>query len=191
MGTVSFVNDRFGNANKAIYLNGGYFNVNAASQSIWFNGEVTISLWAYVMSSTTGCPRYIHCGTSGASTNFIEVYTCNQGWNANTGVDFGWGITDGTVYIFSSLTTIYGSWQHRAAVSQNSGSYYTTTIYTNLVAYGSATQSAPYLASNNLATCYIGLSWFGEHSYAYIDDMVFYRRALSMAELTALKNYNF
>ena len=183
VGGVSFTTDRFGDANKAIYLNNGYFIVNPASASIWFNGELTISLWAYIVK-INGAARYFHCGTKQSTFNQIQVFS-------NDDHDFGWGITDLTKYIYSSNPPIIGQWVHRAVVVQNNEDSYTSTVYTNLVAYGNATQSAPYLASNNLGTCYIGLSWWGEVSYDYIDDMVFFRRALNMPELKRLKSYNF
>ena len=184
-GSISYVADRFGVANRAVYVStGNYLSVLSTSASVYFNGEVTISMWTNVLTNG-GCIRYFQCGSSFSSTNFVDIGQCGGSY------DIFWGLATGNTYLWGSLAPIYNSWVHRAAIVQSTGASYTVTIYDNLTSVGSTTQVAQYLASNNLGNCNFGLSWYGEQGNLYYDDVVFWRRALSLAELTVVKNSNY
>jgi hypothetical protein len=182
----AYTTDRFGVYNSAMWFKGAALAINATSASVWFSGNLTLSFWLYI-DSTQGNPRYFQCGTKTSGSNMIQV-----GWQfAGPNSDILWGIVDGPSYLWSNISVIYSSWNHRAVISGGSGSSYTTTVYTNLVSGGSVVQDQPGLRSNNLATCYFGYSWWGDQGTGYLDDVVFYRRALSFAELTTLYSINF
>ena len=182
-GSVSYVSDRLGVAGRAVYVStGNYLSVEPTSASVSFNGELTISFWAYQVSAVN-CMRYFQCGTSFSSTNFVDIGSCSQ--------DLFWGTATGSAYLWGSLAPITSQWAHRAIVVRNTGSTYEVQLYDNLVSVATTTQSAPYLASNNLGNCNFGLSWYGEQGNLYYDDIVFWRRALSTTELTTVKGLNF
>ena len=185
--TAQSRSDRLGVAGRAVYVStGNYLSVEPTSASVSFNGEVTISFWANVLTNTN-CMRYFQCGGSFSTTNFVDVGSCG----GSGGQDLFWGLATGYTYLWGSLAPITNQWVHRAVIVQNTGSTYTVTIYENLASVGSTTQNAQYLASNNLGSCNFGLSWYGEQANLYYDDIAFWRRALSYAELTTVKGLNF
>ena len=185
-GTTSYAADRFSVANKAVFVSAGsYLSVLSTSASVYFSGEITVSMWTKIPSNT-GCLRYFQCGNTFASTNFADIGGCDATY------DLFWGIATGSTYLWGNATSIYNTCVHRASVVQLSGGIYTVTLYQNLASLGSATQNSQYLASNNLANCNFGYSAYGgQTGNVYYDDVVFWRRGLTFAELTAAKNTNF
>ena len=184
-GSISYVADRNGVAGGAVYISpSNYLSVLSTSASVSFSGELTIAMWVNVITNCCGCTRYFQCGTSFTTTNFVDMGFCGGAQ------DLFWGINTGSVYLWGSLANVYGSWVHRASIVQYTGAPYTVTLYENLASVGTQAQNSQYLASNNLGNCNFGLSWYGESANMYMDDIVFWRRALSLAELTIVKNYN-
>ena len=73
-------------------------------------------------------------------------------------------------------------------VSSNS---YNATLWTNLNMVAQGSQVLPVAASLGSNYCYIGKSYFGDGPASiYIDDCFILSKALSLSELTAVKNYN-
>ena len=189
-----FVTDRFGKANKALFLNVGYVQINPASASIYLVGETTISYWAYLVAAQSFCPRIFQCGTK--SVNSIELltqYPADQ-W-ATYNLDQFFYINNGSnpIGLSANIHTIYGQWVHRAVILQHitSNSTYVATLYTNGTSTGSVTQPPANMTANNLSKCTIGYSWWGDPNvYGYIDDFFIFQRALIFSELKSLMTFN-
>ena len=92
---TSFVPDRFGVANKALYLNVGWVQIDSTYASININGEVTFSYWLYqyFAMSVYSCGSYI--------VNHIDL--------GPTGP-----YCDSWVYSTGSTTLLLNQWVHHA-----------------------------------------------------------------------------
>ena len=76
---TTFIQDRFGNVNSALALNGGWTQVPSG---VYFDSpQFTISVWVYPQSLGS-CARAIDFGTNAGSCNnsiFIRLESCGRG----------------------------------------------------------------------------------------------------------------
>ena len=182
---ASFIADRFGSANKALYLNNGYVQIDASYASININGEVTFALWKYTISYTTA-PRIFACGV------YIQTYIDlgTVGYNADQFVysRLNSAYTD---VLAGSPTIVYNQWVHHAAIFKYNSvnNNYQASLWTNLIMTAQGNQVQPVSASRGSTCCYIGNSCVGDTpAKVYIDDFFIFTRALSLSELTAVYN---
>ena len=175
-GSVSFGPDRFGNPNGAIYLNHGYYTVPDA---IYFSGSFSILAWIKLVSLTHGA-RLIDFGTPTASYCNVVVqmvsaltpqpcfFITDSGGQSST-------VTTGFLFDLNK-------WYHIGAVLNGTDLYF----YIDGVLQGSRSgliTPPNYMRQN----CYFGRSaWHGGGDYdadAYFDEIKFYSRALTQAEV--------
>ena len=170
---TSFASDRFGNANSALALNGGWTQV---PNGIYFDSpEFTISVWVYPKSVGL-VARVIDFGNG---TNDNVVLALKPYINICSG-SFCFAA-------HSSQLIITNAWQFLAFTYTGVD----VSIYLNgkLVVSSKYTYVLPKLTRTN---CYIGKSnWAGEgYSSSYIDDLRFYNKSLNQKELISLMMMN-
>jgi hypothetical protein len=183
---TTFVADRFGCPNSALSLNQGWAQVPGG---IYFNTpEITISAWIYPQQLGYWC-RLIDFGNGGTKdTGFHKDAIVVPIANALT--------PHATFFIFSAsppITTIgtsnivLGKWQFITATYNGT----TTRVYVNGIQTASVTQTFT-LPTVNRTQCFIGKSFnapIGDgYSNSYIDDLRFYNKALTQAEILQLMN---
>ena len=183
---MSFVTDRFGRANSALYLKYGYISIPNTG-SVWFNGELTIGLWDYIVTyGATSNAKAFDCGYSIDQINFSSNWQ-NQ-------YNFYFEQYDPSYNgIHSPVQGIaLNTWTHKTMVVKlASGTSYNAYAYINGVLLTSQTNWNKMIL-NNLGTCYFGKSLWGYIDYnlnGYLDDIVFYRRGLSASEVFTLYKY--
>jgi len=172
-----FATDRFGNANSALALNGGWTQVPAG---VYFDTPgFTISVWVY--------PQQI-----GASARVIDFG--NGAYGDNVALAFSLG--GGKSWYFYLDWTNYESyyvvaenvWQLLTFTFDGQNAY----VYINgsIVYQQSAVYTMPVLTRTN---CYIGQSnWvdYGDgYSSSLLDDLRFYSKSLSQTEIIQLMNF--
>ena len=168
-GRVIFTTDRKGQANKAIRFNGVYgidiydipYTPDKASVSLWVKDDIVEGpYWNRMMGSSH-------------AFNFIQ----NENSFNCSFQKFGYGIIQSV-----STAPIDGQWHHLAATRDNTS----LKLYIDGVLIGTAPSPAESLlgALHSYCLAYGGGSyWVGS-----IDDVRFYKKVLSPAEVTALKN---
>jgi hypothetical protein len=182
--SVLFVNDRFGNANAALGLNGGYTQVLTG---VYFNfPKFTISVWIY--PQTVGAfARIIDFG-NGISDNL--VFTQSYGTDMKPYFQFIQGTTWYPI-AYSSVILTTSQWQFLAASYDGS----TLSIYINGILVGSSqvSYSLPTLTRVNN---YIGKSAYASplgsdgYSFSYLDDLRFYNICMSQSQIIDLMMSN-
>jgi hypothetical protein len=182
--SILFVNDRFGNANAALGLNGGYTQVPTG---VYFNSPMfTVSVWIY--PQTVGAfARIIDFG-NGISDNFIFAQASATGMNPFIQV---FQNTTWKSDTYSSVYLTAGQWQFLTATYDGS----TWKIFINgiLVASSSISYILPTLTRENN---YIGKSANSPplgadgYSFSYLDDLRFYNISLSQSQIIDLMMSN-
>jgi hypothetical protein len=179
--SILFVNDRFGNTNAALGLNGGYTQV---PMGIYFNyPRFTVSVWLY--PQTVGAfARIIDFG-NGKSDNII--FTQASGSNMQPYFQ----VFQGTTWIsdtYSSVSLKASQWQFMAATFDGS----TWKIYLNGILVGSSSISYS-LPTITRVNNYIGKSSNSPpdgYSFSYLDDLRFYNISLSQSQIIDLMMSN-
>jgi hypothetical protein len=182
--SVLFLNDRFGNANAALGLNGGFAQVPAG---IYFNYPMfTVSVWIY--PQTVGAfARIIDFG-NGISDNL--VFTQSTGTDMKPYFQF---INGNTWYpiAYSSLILTTSQWQFLAATYDGT----TLRLYLNGILVGSS-QVSYCLPTLTRVNNYIGKSANSPplgsdgYSFSYLDDLRFYNISLSQSQIIDLMMSN-
>jgi hypothetical protein len=178
--SILFVNDRFGNANAALGLNGGYTQV---PMGIYFNyPKFTISVWLY--PQTVGSYARIIDFGNGKSENIIFT----QASEADMQPEFHF-CHGGTWYsIYSSVSLTTSQWQFMVATYDGS----TLNIFINGILVGSSTFSFS-LPTVTRVNNYIGKSAWAPpngYSFSYLDDLRFYNISLSQSQIIDLMMSN-
>ena len=172
---VSYTSDRFGIANGALSLNGGWAQVPAG---IFFNTpQFTISVWIYPQQ-VGSWSRLLDFGNGFFSDNII--FTIDQYLNSKPTLQIVQGTTPPSGFSTSSIGLVSNQWQFLVGTFDGS----TASIYIN----GILTASVPLvysLNSINRVNNYIGRSCYGSdgYSYSYIDDLKFYSISLSASQV--------
>ena len=171
---TTFIADRFGNANSALTLNGGWTQVPSG---IYFDtAQFTISVWIYPQSLGTSC-RFLSFGNG--ESDIIEIiiqstpqFAVSQG---NTWLN----------YPVSPNPLVLNQWQ--LLVCTYDGSTFSIYINGTLSASASVTYTMPSLTRTQ--------NWFGRSafstngfSYSYLDDIRFYNVSLNQTEIIQLQN---
>jgi len=178
---TTFASDRFGNANSALALNGGWTQVPSG---VYFDTlEFTVAFWVYpqtvgsyarVFDFSNGAPsdNVLLCLDSGGNNKpFFQI---NQGATVLPGVS-------------STVALVQNQWQHLAASFDG----FTLRIFVNGIQ--TASLALTYTLPSTLVRTVndFGLGPFGDGiSSSYLDDIRFYNKSLSQAELLGLINQN-
>ena len=171
---LAWVSDRNGRANSALYVNGGYAQIDANTVS--WTGDLSIMAWVYVISQV-GFSKLIDCGTQ---NNLEIVFTLN--W---PGIGHSWQVFNGGASFIGNNNVLCCAWQH-IAVTQSAGN---VALYTNAVLVASGTSQNPYITAG-YGTCWLGKSlWNDGNINSYVDDLWFFNRGLSQSEVSTVMNY--
>jgi len=191
----SLTPDRYGNANKAFYFDGGDYI--ALNKHITHNSISEITVCAWVLSTDNTSKKFI------ISFDRSESYRLSLKSTSNTYV--GWDTTDSSGELndlrMSSVSYEDGNWHHICGWYNSS----TTTdkkifVDGDIVASDNNSHSGKNLGTNETRYGYIGwgseASIFHGNNYSYhhqadfmigkIDDVRIYSRALSDSEISAL-----
>ena len=179
---TSFIEDRFGNVNSALALNGGWTQVPSG---VYFNTpQFTISVWIYPQSIGY-CLRAIDFATNAGSCNdsiFIRLQGCPGGFPALSIV------SNGNFKYAGSQNLTVDKWQFLTGTFNGSlMSFYIDGISKGTFAL---TYTLPTITRN---ANYIGKSCAPSHGYSssYLDDLRFYNKSLTQMEIQQIMNQNF
>ena len=174
----SFVADRKGNANSAIYFNYGYGLLPAAT---YFDGALSIAGWISIISIENSTSRLLDCGSS----------VSNVLGGDNVVVHYG-----STVYIFNTHigSRLHGGpawtanvWTHLAVTLAATGA---ANIYVNGTAAVTGTVTIP--RAVNRDCCFLSKSnWDDGNANAYFDDVIFFNTKLSASSVQSVMNLYF
>ena len=178
-----FTTDRFGNANSALALNGGWVQVKSG---IYFDTpEFTISVWIYpqLLGSNS---RVIDFGDGQSSNNTLLAFY--QYSTASPYFKFYNGSTKSIVAIATSTQRLaLCQWQLLTVTF--SSILNSTFIYINgqMIVNLNQSYTPPTI---NSTRCYVGRSnWQSDGiSWSYLDDLRFYNKSLSQCEIQSLMN---
>ena len=172
--SLSWVNDRNGRANSALYVNNGYAQIDSASVS--WTGDLSIMSWVYVIGQVP-YSKLIDCGTM---NNVEIIITLN--W---PNIGHSWQVYNGGASFISNPNVLCCAWQH-IGVTQASGN---VVLYTNAAVVGTGTSQNPSVTTN-YGTCWLGKSLWGNGNInSYVDDLWFFNRGLSQSEVQTVMNY--
>ena len=170
--------DRFGNANSALALNGGY---NLIPSGIYLNTQ-EFSIWAWVFpQNLTKWSRIIELGNGKA----LDIIIFALSYDNTTRPYFD--IWDGNTKLFTEKTnqTVFmNEWQLLVATFNGTNAR----IYLNETLL--ADMPTSYSMTNVYRTrSFVGYSnWNSSESYSFIDDLRFYKKALTRPEIIHLMN---
>ena len=177
---TSFVDDRFGNPNSALALNGGWTYLPSG---IYFNTiQFTITAWINPQNIGTWS-RLIDFGNGQTADNVLLAL--DAGNNKKPAL----GVFNGAVTIsqpISSQTISLNQWQFLSATYDGS----TIKIYINGAQTASASFAYTPLSTMTRTNNYIGKSNWDQDgvSSTYIDDLRFYNISLSQNQIQTLMN---
>ena len=179
---TSFVEDRFGNENSALALNGGwtqvqpgvYFNTPGFTISVWVLPQM-VGTWSRVIDFGNGAPSDNVVLTLDSGTNKIPILA----------VDIG------TIYgkVYSSQSLTLNNWQHLAASFDG--------IQMKIFINGTLMSETDYPVKGSLMPtslnrtyCYVGKSNWANNgfSFSFLDDLRFYNKSLSQSEINEVMN---
>lgn len=176
-GGFSYVNDRFGNANSAIRLNGTNAFVDVPDGT-WFNGAYSTSCW--VRPEAFGTFARIYDFANGqANDNVLACLT--QGTNGRLAAENYVGNVSG-VRLDAPVGAPLNQWSH-VAITYN-GTVLRIFLNGNLIATGNST--GPRLITRTLN--YIGRSNWAADAFAQsaFDDFMVWNRVITDSEISTL-----
>ncbi len=181
--STSFTWDRFGNANSALALNGGFTQVPAGYY--FSTPQFTVTAWVYPSQVGTWA-RIFDFGSSGTMlTNSIELSLTSFSLNCPTFV------------IHDQSTNIIGSSQSITPLEQNKWNFITVTYNgSELSLFINATLvDSAQVNSNDIPKVQRTSNFFGKSnlatdgvSHSYLDDIRFYNISLNQPQIIDLMN---
>ena len=176
--SISFIADRRGRANSAVYVNNGYANIDVNSVS--FVGDYAVAAWVAVQGSV-GCSKIVNCGIVGQNVLVWSLNWCN-GLGDSIEIFIGGGKT-GEVWDGTNLAGL--GWVHIAITQSGTTAY----VYRNGVNQASGTQYSSNVPAG-YGSCAFGRSLWGDGNInSYVDDLWFFSRYLSSTEINTVMNY--
>jgi hypothetical protein len=175
---TSFGEDRFGNLDSALALNGGWTRVPGG---IYFNTpEFSISVWFYPMNVSYWA-RIIDFGNGPSSDNILLTLS-----NGNSFLPF-FHIYDGINWVYSAESfqeVNLSNWQLLTVTYDGKN----VRIFLNGQLKANVYKNYTLKSNLNRSNCYIGKSnWLGDgYSYSYLDDLRFYNKSLTQTEILDL-----
>ncbi len=177
---TSFVPDRFGNADSALALNGGWTQVPSG---IYFDSpQFTITVWIFPQN-VGRWSRVIDFGNGPSGDNILLTIDCGD--NLLSGL----GLYSGSNFITqpnSGQALTLNTWQFLVVTFNGTNVYF----YINGALVGTSSNTFLDLLSINRTKNYIGKSnWAGNgFSSSYIDELRFYRISLTQIQINTLMN---
>ena len=176
---VSLAADRFGRANSSAFFNSGYMQMPS---NVYFTGDHSISMWAKIASTTGSQWQALYLIQNDMFVDFFGLFVAPAGYLM---VELGQSAAKMNYLSPSIQPNAYvNQWVHIGVTLGSSVlSFYFNGNLANSVALTYPTISNVIRAS----------SFFGSPSYllnAYIDDVLFYNRMLSEAEMATVATYN-
>ena len=165
---ISFVNDRFCNANSAIFFN----NASALKvpPGVYFSGDFTITIWIYLKAFQSHNTRLIDFGNGNYADTVFAFYNSMQikyFISLNSTTKWSYGMST------NSLIEL-NKWYHVTFTLSGTTGY----VYVNgSLAVNRSTMIVPRNILRNLN--YIGLYY----AIAIFDDLKFYQGAMSQAQI--------
>jgi hypothetical protein len=176
-----FAEDRFGNANAALALNGGYTQIPSG---VYFNSpEFTISAWIYPQQ-VVDMARLIDFGNGQNANNLIA--TISYGLTLNPSLNILTGSTT-VVRAISTQKLKLNQWQFLALTFN--GTYSSVYINGSLTAETNNTFTMPTLTRS---LCFVGKSNWAANGYSssYVDELKFFNKSLTQQEIISLMSLN-
>ena len=187
MTPVIYVMDRFGNANSAIGLNGGYTQVPAG---IYFDTlQFSITLWVYPQSLDGQINSNVFEFANGANLDKITIQLANSAMGSNQPVfGFSVGSVSNGSSLSSSVPLVLNQWQFLAVTYDGATlKMYLNAVLTRFVFYASS--SMPYVTRVNNYFGKSNTAGYGG-SMSYLDDIRFYNISLTQTQINDLINAN-
>ena len=176
--SASFVADRSGNVNSAVYLNSGYYS---APPGVYFRGDHTVAVWAKVISISTW-DKIIDfgCGTD-ADNVFLSI---SDGGSRNP-VSTVYRSSTMIQLALSRSTIQLSIWTHLAHTYSSN----TCKLYLDGTLTATASCSAPRAVIRS--NCYVGKSNKDGDGLlnAHIDELRIYNRTLNITEINQLMGF--
>jgi hypothetical protein len=183
--STSFTLDRFGNANSALALNGGYTQVPAG---YYFNApQFSISLWAYP-SQVGPWARVFDFGTSGSTfINSIQLSFTSYALNCPAFV------------IYDQTISVIGRTQSKILLEQNKWNFITLTYNGSQLSHfiNGTLVNTTQVNSSQIPKVQRTSNFFGKSnwpndgvSWSYLDEIRFYNISLSESQIIDLMNVN-
>ena len=179
--TVSFVADRKGNSNSAIYFNYGSALLPSAT---YFSGSAfSIAGWIYMVNTVSSTSRLLDCGST---------VKCIAGCD-NVVLQYNSILT-----IFNNGTQYYGRLAGGPAWPVGSWTHIATTVsaaaagnlYVNGTVAVSGTVALPRAVTRDV--CYLsGSNWADGNANAYFDDVIIFNTELSATNVQFVMNTYF
>jgi len=177
---ASFIEDRFGNKNSSLQLNGGWTYVPSG---IYFNtSEFSFAVWVYPMG-VDKFARVIDFGNGAPSDNIVLSFSSNMTQKPFFLIYFG----NQSFVVDSSVTLTVNQWQHLTATFEPTKlSIYINGFLTGITTFPQTMIPQSIHRQNN----YIGHSaWSTDgHSLSYLVELRFYDICLSQDEIFELMN---
>ena len=173
---IQFVADRLGAINSAVYSNAGNLLAPTAN---YFYGDLSVTAWVYVISAVSNSVL-LSCATSSLRQDDVVV-----AFNGGRGKPYFTVYNTGSnsAAFLNTVNTLSKKWTHYAVtLTGNVGQ-----VYFDGVSQIKSTMATPRNISRT--NCYIGgLSDTTVPSNAYIDDLMFFKYALSTSEILTVMN---
>ena len=181
---TTFITDRFGKANTAVYLNSGYM---AAPSGTYFSGDWSATAWVYLIGGD--CRLFDFVVPSGDSAGIVTLTIIanasksSQYFTNGLMVDFSmYACGSGAIQqLMTNITSTTNTWIFVASSLTNTS----FNVYINgiLAANMNTTCStANVVRTSNL----IGRDSFGPFSASeifYLDDLMFYNKGLTQSQI--------
>ena len=187
-GAATYVADRFGCANRAINFDG----INAAGVNIPVspsfsiaNSDYSMSFWVKYQPTARGVyPVIIYNG------NTIYEWFQMQGWGTANEIVFGGksGTEESSSIIYSGINIKDGTWHHIVGIRKNINQlslYIDATLVASGV-FSDLHSIDTYDNSNPNYFVLLGYQYGGYYNDGSLDDLYFYNRALTPADVQAL-----
>ena len=177
---TTFTTDRFGHANEALSLNGGWTTLPSG---VYFNTpQFTISVWVWPNAISGQYSRVIDIGNPGPTFE-IELTINSANGDRKPSMWIYYASPSSSYFGFSTNTQLaLNTWQFLAATYDG----LTMRIYIDGVASG----TYPYtytMPSMTRSACFVGKNpWNQGSSSSYLDDLRFYNKSLSLCEINDL-----
>ena len=178
--SYSFVTDRYGTTNGAIYFNSGYAQVTSG---VYFGGDFSVLAWVNAQSASQANARLIDFGTSSLAVDNVLIGLESSALQMSPYV---YVVNNGTYTSMGSSTfLVIGTWAHLAVTLNTT----TAKIYINAVVTNTNTA---FLIPRSLTRtlCYIGKSNYGGDALAnaYFDDLMIFTKGLSQTQISTVMN---
>jgi hypothetical protein len=180
---TSFAQDRFGNLNSALALNGGWAQV---PPGVYFDSpEFSISVWVYPYLVNS----YARAIDFSLNNTMLNIYLSLNNASFNVpNANIVYGQSKGISIFKTNQQLVTKSWQ--LLVVTFNGSFLDLYINESLTSRMLINFTLPIFKS--FENCYIGKSNTNgnKYSYSYLDDLRFYNKSLSQEEMVYLINEN-